>query len=91
MTDAVTGVGTPFEPHEGRLNNRYWTESLWHDYYFRNASIYKDWTTREPEMPVQAVSPLVDFTFVVGFSKIGFRKTFNTTIDLCRQILGEDE
>lgn len=91
MTDAVTGVGTPFEHIEGHLNKRYWTKSLWRDYYFRNASTYKDWTTREPEMPVQAVSPLADFTFVVGFSKIGFRKTFNTTIDLCRQILGEDE
>ena len=91
MTDAVTGVGTPFEHIEGHLNKRYWTKSLWHDYYFRNAAIYKDWATREPEMPVQAVSPLADFTFVVGFSKIGFRKTFNATIDLCRQILGEDE
>lgn len=91
MTDAVTGVGTPFEHLEGHLNKRYWTKSQWHDYYYHNSSIYKDWSTREPEMPVQEVSPLADFTFAVGFSKIGFRKTFNATIDLCRQILGEDE
>lgn len=75
-TDAITGIGTPFELDEININKRYWTSDRWRDYYFHHLEEYPDWTKREPEMEPIKVSPWYNFVFVVGFSKRGFKKFF---------------
>lgn len=75
-TDPVTGIGTPFESKEAQWNKRYWSRDRWHEYYFHNSEQYPDWIHREPELPVLGESPVFDFSFVVAFSKRGFKKQF---------------
>ena len=88
MTDAVTGIGTPFEWREVGLNQHYWTRRDWHDYYFHHADIYPDWTTREPDLPVMPKPTNRGFSFAVGFSKRGFSKYFGMGADVYNRILG---
>lgn len=73
-TDAVTGIGTPFELDELNYNKRYWTADRWRDYYFHHLEQYPDWTKRKPELEPLSSSPRYDFSFVVGFSKRGFKR-----------------
>ena len=68
-TDAVWEVGTPFERDEIYRNKRYWTQSRWGDYFFRN-HIY-DSENKVPSCPPLEKSSEYDFSFVIGFSKRG--------------------
>ena len=88
MTDAVTGVGTPFEWREAKQNKHYWTKNDWHDYYFHHADVYKDWATREPEQPVMPAPTKMDFAFTIGVSKRGFTKRFGMGAAVYNKILG---
>lgn len=80
-TDAVTGVGTPFELDEAHQNQRYWTQGAWANYYFHHSNLYPDWPHRIPEIPVLDKSPRMDFAFVVGFSNRGFKQAFGLTTE----------
>lgn len=88
MTDAVTGVGTPFEWIESCCNRHYWTKQNWRDYYHRFPDTYPDWATREPEQPTMPRPTIVDFTFSLGFSKRGFAKFFGVGAEVYNKILG---
>lgn len=74
VTDPVSDIGTPFERTEIIANQRLWTTSDWHDYYFHHNAEYPDWTTRKPELPPLERSPRLDFSFYVGFSKRGLKQ-----------------
>lgn len=71
-TDAVTGVGTPFESHEYAVNPLLWTREKWRDYYFHNhIDLWKDEVI---PATAQKTSSVCHFDFCVGFSKRGFAK-----------------
>lgn len=71
-TDAVTGVGTPFESHEYAINPLLWTGDKWRDYFFHND--IERWRQNIIPATAQKVSSVCHFDFCVGFSKRGFAK-----------------
>lgn len=76
VTDAVTGVGTPFEDVERYVNKRYWTVSKWRDYYTQTLHLERPWDVPVPETALsEKENPATCyFQFAVGFSKRGLAK-----------------
>lgn len=76
VTDAVTGVGTPFEEVECIVNKRYWTVDKWRDYYSRVLKLDRPWDVPVPETALSAKENPATcyFQFAVGFSKRGLAK-----------------
>lgn len=70
-TDAVWGIGTPFERGEQTKNRKYWTKSDWSSHYFQHSSEYPDWMTKKPPADALDKYPYVNFNFAIGFSKRG--------------------
>lgn len=62
-TDAVSGVGTPFEYHEQQVNKLFWHKYQW-------SQIGKE----RPKVMADVGRPQTEFTFGVAFSKRGFAK-----------------
>lgn len=85
VTDPITGVGTPFEKEEYRVNRRLWSRDTWDSYYFHNPGARpnsKDpWWTFVPESALP-YSSVVDFNFVIAFSKRGLAKLLKGDPDL---------
>ncbi len=69
VTDAVTGVGTPFEGREFSINRRLWTKDNWMRYYWEN-HVFEEEKQVIPKN-VLPVSPLYTFDLAIGFSKRG--------------------
>lgn len=77
VTDPITGVGTPFEKEEYRVNRRLWSKGSWDSYYFTDPDARpnnKDpWWTFVPDS-APPYSSVIDFNFIIAFSKRGLAK-----------------
>ena len=82
ITDPMTGLGTPFEDNEYRINRRLWSKSHWEDYIWNHrqefddpGKMYQSWKPKDyvPENAPEYAST-TDFCFVIAFSKRGLKK-----------------
>lgn len=76
VTDAVTGVGTPFEEYECLVNRRYWTADKWREHYNRDLKLDRCWELPVPDTALSNLERPTNcyFAFAVGFSKRGLAK-----------------
>ena len=77
VTDPMTGVGTPFEEEEYRVNRRLWTEDVWRDYILRHPAEFPGddipYWDKVPQTAQKRWS-VCNFNFIVAFSKRGLLK-----------------